>query len=464
MKKIVISDISLKECLKNKAFNFTFKEKLEIAKRLCELGVDVIEISAPMHEADKVLIKTICACAKDTCVSLSIDKEEDLNSISLISNAKNSRASVNVPVSPVLMEYFSAKRPKAVLEYIKNVTKSAKEKCSDVEVNFLDATRADVAFLKDAICLAIENGASTISLTDIFGAMLPKEFALLLQELYNDIPRLKEVKVGVQLNNTFDMAMPSIFEALDMGVTEIKSSVLSELGLMDFASMIKSLEFLGVKKGYENGINKTAMNRILSRLESEISKNSSIVSAENKADNKEIDKNVTEEELKTMIQDFGFDLSEDDFNKVWTEYNRISEKKNVTLKDLEVIVSNYAFQVPEVYVLDRFSVNSSNVLTATASVSVIKEGKNVSGLSYGNGAVDACFKAIENIAGEHFELDDFEIGAVTEGREALGKAMVKLRAGDKVFVGRGISTDVIGASIRAYVDALNKIAYERGNK
>ena len=127
MKKIVISDISLKECLKNKAFNFTFKEKLEIAKRLCELGVDVIEISAPTEDADKVLIKTICACVKDTCVSLDINKEEELNAIDLISLAKSKRVSVSVPVSPVLMEDFSAKRPKAVLEYIKNITASAKE-------------------------------------------------------------------------------------------------------------------------------------------------------------------------------------------------------------------------------------------------------------------------------------------------------------------------------------------------
>ena len=464
MKKIVISDISLKECLKNKAFNFTFKEKLEIAKRLCELGVDVIEISAPTEDADKVLIKTICACVKDTCVSLVINKEEELNAIDLISLAKSKRVSVSVPVSPVLMEYFSAKRPKAILEYIKNITLKAKEKCANVEVNLLDATRADVAFLKDAVNIALESGATSISLTDISGALLPKEFALLLQDLYAQVPNLKGVTIGAQLNNAFDMAMPSIFEALELGVTEIKSAVISGLGLIDFESMIKTFESLGSKKGYQNGVNKTAMNRILSRLQSEIYKNGAVASSNDKVENKEIDKNITESEFETLIKDFGFDLTKEDVNKVWVEYNRLAEKKNITLKDLEVIVSNYAFQVPETYVLDRFSVNSSNVLTATASVVVLKDGKSISGLSYGNGAVDACFKAIESIAGEHFELDNFEIGAVTEGREALGKAIVKLRAGDKVFAGRGISTDVIGASIRAYVDALNKIAYERGNK
>ncbi len=465
MKKIVISDVSLKESAKNQALNLNFKEKLEIAKRLCELGVDVIEISASKQEADKVLIKTISAFAKGATISLAIDKEEDLALSSCVDCAKKSRLSINVPVSAVLMEYFSAKRPKAVLEYVKDITAKAKEKNPVVEVNLLDATRADYVFLTQAINFAIESGATIITLSDIAGAFLPKEFGEFLNKLYLDVPQLKSVAVGVAVCDDFNMAIPTIFESLEQGVSEIKCSVLNGLGFANFEKTVKALEFLGSKKGYTNSINKTALTKIIGRIESEISKSGSYATARQSAeDNKEIDVNISEEQLKKYVSELGFDLTEEDFKKVWTEYNRLAERKNITLRDLEEIVSNYALQVPEVFVLDRFSVNSSNVMQATASVVVIKEGKEISGLSYGNGAVDACFRAIENIAGEHFELEDFEIGAVTEGREALGKAIIKLRVEDKVYSGRGLSTDVIGASIRAYIDAINKIAYERGNK
>ena len=92
-----------------------------------------------------------------------------------------------------------------------------------------------------------------------------------------------------------------------------------------------------------------------------------------------------------------------------------------------------------------------------------KNGKQVSGLSYGNGSVDAAFRALENICGRHFELDDFELGAVTEGKDSIGQALVRLRANGKVFSGRGVSTDIVGASIKAYLSALNKIVYEENN-
>ena len=117
-------------------------------------------------------------------------------------------------------------------------------------------------------------------------------------------------------------------------------------------------------------------------------------------------------------------------------------------------------QVPETYSLVSFSVNASNVLSATASIILKKDGNALSGLSYGNGPIDAAFLAIEAITGRHIEVDDFDLSAITEGKEAMGQAIVKLRHNGVVYSGRGISTDIIGSSIRAYVSALNKIVYE----
>ena len=124
------------------------------------------------------------------------------------------------------------------------------------------------------------------------------------------------------------------------------------------------------------------------------------------------------------------------------------------------IVAAAALQVPPKYKLISYVINSGTIINATAHVRMEKDGELLTGLVTGDGPIDAAFLALEQIVGTHYELDDFQIQAVTEGREAMGSALVKLRARGRLYSGQGVSTDVIGASIRAWVDALNKIAYE----
>jgi 2-isopropylmalate synthase len=119
-------------------------------------------------------------------------------------------------------------------------------------------------------------------------------------------------------------------------------------------------------------------------------------------------------------------------------------------------------QVPSTYKLVTYVINSGNTFSSSAHVTVQKSGKTLQAISLGDGPIDAAFKALEQIVGHHYELDDFQIHAVTEGREAVGSALVKLRSEGTLHAGQGVSTDIIGASIRAYLDALNKIVYEEG--
>ena len=148
--------------------------------------------------------------------------------------------------------------------------------------------------------------------------------------------------------------------------------------------------------------------------------------------------------------------------KVYAAFLRIADKKNVGEKELDAIVASAALQVPPTYTLESYVINSGNVITATAQVKLLKQGKTLSGFAVGDGPIDAAFLAIEQIIGHHYELDDFQIQAVTEGREAMGSALVRLREDGKLYSGKGISTDIIGASIHAYLNALNKIVYEEG--
>ena len=157
----------------------------------------------------------------------------------------------------------------------------------------------------------------------------------------------------------------------------------------------------------------------------------------------------------------GYDLSAEDGAKVYDAFCSIIAKKNkISTKELDAIVASAAMQVPPTYILDTFIINSGNTIAATAHIRLKKGDKVLEGVCVGDGPIDAAFLAIESITGCHYELDDFQIQAVTEGREAMGQTVVKLLSGGKVYSGRGISTDIVGASIRAYLSALNKIVYE----
>ena len=180
---------------------------------------------------------------------------------------------------------------------------------------------------------------------------------------------------------------------------------------------------------------------------------------------------ITGEELAALNQTLAIDLSmeeyaairesDEDNLRVYEAFQRVAAKKQfVGTKELDAIIATAAMQVPSTYKLVNYVTNSGSIITATANILIEKDGQQIRGVGIGDGPIDAAFQAIEQIIGHHYELDDFQIQTVTEGRDAMGSALVKLRSGGRVYSGNGISTDIIGASIRAYVSALNKIVYE----
>ena len=166
------------------------------------------------------------------------------------------------------------------------------------------------------------------------------------------------------------------------------------------------------------------------------------------------------ETVKKQTERLGYALSHEDLAKVYEEIRRISAKKEIGDKELEAIIATTALQVPPAYRLVSYLINCGNVIPSLAHVRLEKDGRTLDGVCQGDGPIDAAFKAVEQIIGHHYELDDFQIQSVTEGREAVGSALVKLRSEGRLCSGQGVSTDIIGASLRAYISALNKIIYE----
>ena len=166
------------------------------------------------------------------------------------------------------------------------------------------------------------------------------------------------------------------------------------------------------------------------------------------------------EDVISAASRLGYELSDTDAEKVYNRVHALTEKKPIGKREFEAVIATTAMQIPATYNIKSYVINSGNIMTATAHVELEKLGEVISGISTGDGPIDAAFLSIEQIVGTHYELDDFQIRAITEGREALGEALVKIRKDGKLYSGRGVSTDIIGASIDAYVRALNKICYE----
>ena len=176
-----------------------------------------------------------------------------------------------------------------------------------------------------------------------------------------------------------------------------------------------------------------------------------------------LDSTSTQEEVSEAVKSLGYDLESEDEKKVYDAVKRLTEKKSsIGAKELEAVVASSAMQVPATYTLKSYVSTISNMVNAVSNIILEDENGTLSGVATGDGPIDSAFKAIETCIGHHYELDDFQIQAVTEGKEALGSALVRLRSEGRLYSGNGLSTDICGASIRAYINALNKIAFEEG--
>ena len=466
MNKIRISDVTMKQS--GHGFSLSFREKIELSKLLDKLGVDIIELEPIVQtKIDSLRVKSVAAAVKDSIIAVpvALDAESVRITWNALKEAKKARLQIPAAVSPVQMEYLFHKKPEAMLSSIRSTIEECCALCADVEFIADDATRADPAFLYDAVRTAIFAGAKTVTVCDTAGAMLPNEFTAFIRELYAAVPELKDVTLGVACSDQLSMADSCAFAAIRYGAGEIKAAACP----LDNISLPNVAKVLSAKGEYYNAVcdlRTTQMKRITDRI--------AWMCRTDRSDTSPFDSGVREDdggiyltahdELPAVLKvaaSLGYDLSEEDGASVYAAFKEIAARKDrVTARELDAIVASAAMQVPPAYTLDSFVVTAGNTISATAHVRLLRDGKALSGVSLGDGPIDAAFLAIEQVTGHHYELDDFQIQSVTEGREAMGQTIVKLRSAGKVYSGRGLSTDIVGSGILAYLSALNKIVYE----
>ena len=463
MNTIKLSDVTMKQVADG--FSLSFKEKIELAKLLDKLGVSVIELEGIANaRIDSLRIKSVATAVANSIVAVPVqlDADSPAQVWSALQQAKHPRLQVCGAVSAVQMEYLYHKKPDAMLTAIKDTVAACKALCSDVEFLADDATRADSAFLGKAVETAISAGATTVTLCDTAGVMLPGEFAQFIKGLYEAIPQLKTVNVGVSCCNTLSMADACAMAAIGEGVTELKASVYP-IDTASLANLAKLLSVRGDSFGVTTSVQMTQLSRGIDRAMQICQAGKAKTGAMSAVHGDTVYLTAHDDiaAVSKVAQQLGYDLSEDDCMKVYDAFKGIAAKKEqVSSKELDAIIASAAWQVPPTYKLDTFVITSGNTISSTAHIKLTKNDVPMEGVSIGDGPIDAAFVAIESITGCHYELDDFQLQAVTEGREAMGQTVVKLRSGGKVYSGKGISTDIVAAGIHAYLSALNKIVYE----
>lgn len=410
--KISISDATIRLSSKTSSGALPFRISIEMAKLLDRLGVNAIEVS-PVDggRSDYLLVKSLATALSKAALVVPVDildADSPAKTWDAVKEARHPRLQVQAPVSTVQMEYFCHKKASVVLECIKERVAACAALCPEVEFAAVDFTRSEAGFLEQAIAAAVEAGAKIVTICDEAGDMFPDEFFNAVKRVRDILP--EGVRLGVCCSDQLFLADACSVAAVRAGADEIKT--------------------------YARGGQAASLERL-----------PRIIHAMSGVCGSDVDLRLTE--LQHTVDDM-VHLFED--AKSRTCSGAISEA------DADESVEEEP--VPETYRLESYLINSGNVITSTCHLRLLKGKEMLESVCVGNGPVDASFQAVEKLLGRSYELDDFKIRSVTEGREAMGETVIQLRYDGKIYTGKGLSTDIVGSSILAYINAANKIAYE----
>ena len=461
MKKITLTDTTFRD-----AGHISFKEKIILAKQLATLNVDIIELGELSGSGeDRLLVKTIAPFVKGAVISAAIPDSDDGAAavFSALAPVSSGRLVVSFPVSVVQIEYLYHIKPEKMLERIVQRISECRALTSEVEFCALDATRAERDFLYTVCKAAVSAGATYITLCDSEGVITPFEFEAFLKDFEKNCPDASDVTLYAECSDNLSMAGANSIAALCDGAAGVKAALVGNRNAR-LDELVRIISLRGEDLGISTGVDHTAINRVVSGMpwlfgkKNELS--ATLVEEAGSVDDIILTKGTAISSLSDVIVHMGYDLTSSDITRVYTAFERLAAKKPVNGRELETMIADVAQQVPPTYTLVSYIVNSGDKITPMAQVEIEKDGECRHGVSIGDGPIDAALLAIEQVIGTHYELDDFRISSVTRGQEALGEALVRLRSRGRVYSGSGVSTDIIGASINAYINALNKIVFE----
>ncbi len=497
MEKVYIFDTTLRDGEQAPGFSMTVEEKLQMAHQLAKLGVDVIEAGfAVASKGDFEAIKLISEEVDGPIIcSLSRAVERDIEvSAQALKSAKRKRIHTFIATSEIHMKYKLRMSEEEVLERIKKAVSYARKFVEDVEFSCEDATRSRREFLYKAIETAIKNGATVINIPDTVGYAIPQEFEKLIEDILNNVPNIDKVILSVHCHDDLGLAVANSLSAIRKGVRQVECTVNGIGERAGNASLEEIVMALKVRKDFfgelytdinTKEIYKTS--RLLCRITgSFVPPNKAIVGDNAFAHESGIHqhgvlshpltyeimrpedvgfpvskivlgKHSGRHALRRRLEELGFEVSEERLNEIFEKFKELADKKKeIYEEDIEALLYQEFHSGEEPVKVLKFQVQTGEGMFPTATVEVLFEGQRKRATSTGNGPVDATVKAIEKALSLHPKLIDYSIKALTPNTDAQAEARVVLEYEGYRASGRGVDTDVIRASVKAYTDALNR--------
>ncbi|MFH1386897.1 MAG: 2-isopropylmalate synthase [bacterium] len=502
-RKIKIFDTTLRDGEQCPGASLNPEEKLEIARQLAKLNVDAIEAGfAIASPGDFESVKAIAQQIKGPIIcSLARAKKEDIQRAwDAVKYSDKPRIHTFIGTSPIHMEKKLRMTPDQVLKTAVEMVRFAKSLCPDVEFSPEDAGRSEPDFLYKIIGAVIDAGAGTINVPDTVGYTTPWEFGQLIENIIKNVPQVKKnnITISVHCHNDLGLATANSLAAVKAGATQVECTIngigeragnasLEEIVMTlktrhDFfdtqvsintteiyktSRMVSNLTGLLVQPNkavvganafaHEAGIHQAGVLR--ARETYEIMKPEDIGLIANRL---VLGKHSGRNAFENKLKDMGYVLSEEQLEKAFATFkNMADQKKEISDPDLETIVAEEVYVVPETYTLESLEVSSGTNQKPVAKVKLLYKGNSKEITGSGVGQVDSVYRAIDKITGIKTNLVDYIIQAITGGTDAQGEVTVRLSEGDKIYVGHGTSMDIIIASAKAYLSAINRLLFDR---
>jgi len=496
MRIIRIFDTTLRDGEQSPGASMNVDEKIQIAKQLVKLGVDVIEAGFPIaSQGDFDAVKRIADEVQGAVIAgLARAKEEDIRRAwEAVKDAPKNRIHTFHSTSDIHLKYqFRVSREEALKRSVEMVS-FARSLSSDVEFSPMDATRTELPYLIEVVMAVIEAGASTVNIPDTVGYTTPTEFGAMIKAIKDNIG--DRAVISVHCHNDLGLSVANSLSAILNGAGQVECTINGIGERAGNCSMEEVVMALRTRKDFFNADTKINSGEIIrtSRLLTRITgipvqPNKAIVGANAFAHESGIhqdgllkekmtyeiikpeDIGLKQTELvlgkhsgrhafRTRIKELGYDLTPEEIEKAFIKFKHLADqKKQIFDEDIETLVSEEFSKIPETYALLNLSVSSGMKTKPKAALKMKVKGKTVQKTATGDGPVDATYKAIVSVTKTKSKLLKFEVKSITGGTDALGEVIVSLEENGKAVRGSGADTDIIVAAAKAYINALNKLA------
>ncbi|RCW71863.1 2-isopropylmalate synthase [Saliterribacillus persicus] len=499
MTRIKIFDTTLRDGEQSPGVNLNQLEKLELAKQLERLGVDVMEAGFPASsKGDFDAVKNIAETVKNVSVTgLARAVKSDIDACyEALKNAESPRLHVFIATSPIHMEYKLKKTPDEVIETAVKMVEYGKTKFDQIEWSAEDASRTDLEFLAKIIEKVIDAGATVINLPDTVGYTMPREYGAMFKYIKENVPNIDKVDLSCHCHDDLGMALANSFAAIENGATQVEGTINGIGERAGNASLEEFAVALNIRSDYYPYYSNMVLKEI-KRSSDMVSKFTGMVVPGNKAvvgrnafahesgihqdgvlknastyeiitpelvgihsNNLVLGKHSGRHAFKDKINQLGYQLPEEKLKEAFVAFKLLTDrKKEVTDDDLFAILTDIQTDVSNVkrYKLKDFQIQYGSQHIPSATVTLINpHGENVEDTNTGQGSVEALYNTLDNIIDEKTHLTDFQLNSIGQGRDALAEVHVSMTVNDQTVSGRGSAQDVLEAAVQAFLNAVNR--------